>query len=147
MTRDSKSFDEYSAYVADAQYSLKDCNVHFIADLTFDPPKLLRGRVYLHNVPGQTQTRAFVSKRLKAGAFQLSDIGVSADEFLKRVRKGNFDTPEGRLKLYPVENSSPPYTAFFDPLHDAGVSNQVRISVLRIRGTEIPNYSVDRQIQ
>lgn len=147
MSSNDRHIRSFRSYISDGQYSPKICSVHYIVDTATSPPRIIRARIFLQTEGQSIKQRRFVSKNLAAGIFSLADINLDTNDILNHVVSGTIPTPDGPIKLYPIAHSSPQYSVYWDPIHEAGVSNQVRISVLSIKGEEFGDFDLDRNIQ
>jgi hypothetical protein len=93
---------------------------------------LLQGRLFLNMTAAQIPFTHFESHHIRAGNYALSELQISAAELVARLTLGSLSTPHGEMCFSPNEGGN--FLANYDPLHQAGQSDQARFDVLTILG-------------
>ena len=120
------------------------CNsiaVSYIAYRTRGEYVLAAARLFLEVWPRTIKRTVYTFDSLKAGVFDLNELDMTPEAFIKVLEKGGFLTPEGKLPFLPEDNGG--YSAFYNPYMNEGVEAGYRLSLLSIHGGALipyPNY-------
>ena len=105
----------------------------YLAVRSADSFVLCDGRIFLNIYPPKEKQRAkFSSENVRAGRFNIDDMGMGLKEFLQSLSDGSIETEDGPLLFAP--NDAGGHDAFFEPYNQEGLRNQSRYNLLTISG-------------
>lgn len=81
---------------------------------------------------------SFETSDVLAGRFNISEVNMSSEEFIRRALLGSISTPFGELRFPSGEAGR--YATNFEPFHEDGLAIQQRLNVLRLDGAIVDGY-------
>lgn len=94
---------------------------------------IVQGALWLNASPRKTPLNSFSSENVRAGHFQLSDLGMTFRDVVSELGKGSITTPQGNF-LFTPKKATDHHGAYFTPLHPSALQAQSRINVLKLAG-------------
>lgn len=136
---DINSINQFRRLISPNQYSAKSIFASYIATKYEDCTTIYAGRIYIQSTPLEVSAFYLETESIIAGRFEISEIGIPIDRFIDNCCAGVFPTPEGGLDFWGNGGPGSPPNVFLEPIHEAGVHDQRRTSVLRLHGCSRPN--------
>lgn len=126
----NESVDAFFASIKDWGDGIKHPSFCYVALETATGFELLQARLIFGATTPFAPLGSFSFKRVRAGHFPLSEIGISPEDFLAEALGGVIRTPQGDVHF---SGSSGRYGGHYQPFHSDGMPNE-RIGVLTILG-------------
>lgn len=101
-----------------------------------------QGSVRIATGPSEVPASHFQSENIRAGYYDLTELGLSIEDVLAQLLSGSIQTPHGVLHFPSAVSGN--YPISFEPFHSAGIENQSRLNVLRIKGAQ---QNLNQQIE
>lgn len=98
-----------------------------------------QGRVFLNTGVPQSPFTHFNSENIRAGSYATCELSPNPRELIERILSGSISTPHGDMRFCPNDGGN--FAATYDPLHQAGQSNQSRFDILTVLGGAIQPYT------
>jgi hypothetical protein len=143
---DLHKIDDFKKLVAPEQYAATRIVVSFAASLSGSDFRLHTARVFFQTVQLNLEEFHVRTHQLFAGRFFLENSIESIDAFMKRASDGTLDTPWGSVPFWGSNGPGSNVFVTLEPVHEAGLQNQRRISVLQFSGEAIPHPATSRTV-
>lgn len=143
---DLHKLDAFKKLVAPDQYVATRILVSFSSTRFQDEFRLHTARVFFQTVTLNIEEFHVRTSQLFAGRFALDNSREAVDQFIEQTTNGMLETPWGKVPFWGINGQGSNVFVTLEPLHEAGLQNQRRISVLQFSGEPVPHPSTNRTV-
>jgi hypothetical protein len=130
---DQKHVDDFFAAIKPIEAGYTNPGFSYLAVRHNNKFVILQARLALNTAASTIPFTHFRSKNICSGHYSLKELELTPRKFIQQLLTGKIETPKGPL-LFPPKQGTPNHSAYFQPFHPEGLSQNNRLNLLGITG-------------